>query len=538
MLLVKLCVVALVCTSTGTCQGRTGNSSASPMPPADARRMSERQAAALRRQLMKDNYDYSRSEEQRKHPNFSTKPENTANIYYQKGSHFLHASEVAKSNSDKYSAEHDQIEQSGQHEQNEQYEPTDKQLNQYEQPGQYEHQQDIQPNKPGPAWSEQQTQFDGKDQEQYEAPVDHARPSYADADELPARDANEPRSQDQRDIDLARRHINPQEAQAMAPNPSYVPYRGEEQRVKPFSDLRGDTKPQYDYEQNDAARQPAQDQVENEDYNAEDQKAIDQQNISDSKDDEQSEYSQSKKQSRELYNEFGHTDRARGMRYYTKSPHARARAHRGRHSLNYNDPYDPPGRDHLAPPARHHYAQYAPPSRSQRARPAWNHAPSARNHYRPPQSVRTAPLDHNISKKDLLYYMDDTQLRRHNNEMSVDVPDEEELPPPRPSNSSRLTPSNPQARTVTTRAQNLPNTERVHKSIVVTVAPGNVTYKLLTVKTREGGRRRSQRRILEERGPQGVAIISLDHAPLPAFRLPRSRRQYMHDHLHSHRKPS
>lgn len=52
------------------------------------------------------------------------------------------------------------------------------------------------------------------------------------------------------------------------------------------------------------------------------------------------------------------------------------------------------------------------------------------------------------------------------------------------------------------------------------------------------GRRQDDRRILEEGGPAGVALMSLDHAPLPAFRLPRSRRQYMHaphrHHRHEH----
>lgn len=57
---------------------------------------------------------------------------------------------------------------------------------------------------------------------------------------------------------------------------------------------------------------------------------------------------------------------------------------------------------------------------------------------------------------------------------------------------------------------------------------------LLQLRSGEG-RRGRERRLVEERGPDGVALISLDRVPVPALRLPRARRQYMHDHHHHHR---
>uniref|UniRef100_A0A2A4JEL0 Uncharacterized protein n=1 Tax=Heliothis virescens TaxID=7102 RepID=A0A2A4JEL0_HELVI len=111
-----------------------------------------------------------------------------------------------------------------------------------------------------------------------------------------------------------------------------------------------------------------------------------------------------------------------------------------------------------------------------------------------PQTTRrpSGARQHVVSKQDLLYYMDDGKLRRHN------------------------------------RAPDAPRTERAPRSVLVTVAAGNVTYKLLTMQS-GAGRRAGERRFLEERAPGSVALLSLDRAPLPAFRLPRARRQYMHE---------
>ncbi|KAJ8706186.1 hypothetical protein PYW07_010963 [Mythimna separata] len=612
----------------------------SPMTPVDTRRMSEAQAASLRRQLMRDNYDYSHPEEEWKQPNGSARGDNTANVYYQKGAHYVPASEIAKSDSGAYSAEQDQNQPSGQreqdepHEQDGRYEPDDQYeppAGQQEQTRQYEHhaqreqygqeEQNNQYTRPKkPTWSEQEQpgqpgQFHGQDQAQYEQQVERDRPSYAGADEPAARDGSEPKyAPEQRDADLARRHIDPQQA-AYSPTYQmqrevYNPYGGGGQQARPFGDLRGNFKeqpartfgdlrgnfeeqpartsgdlrgnfkeqpartfgdlrgdfkeqqpkpfrglrrdPKEQYEQINAEGQLVPEgQADDKDYYREDQEAIDQQNISDSKDDGTSDYSQSKKQSREQYDAFGHTTRVQRL-HHTGSPAARAPAQRGRDALNYRDPYQQPERSRFAPQGRNPYESpglnhdaprgsnhYEQQSRDQYARPSGNrYEPSGRDHYRPPQSARRPPqnarrppLEHNISKKDLLYYMDDTRLRRRDDEMSPDVPDEEERPSLRRSagpNRSRPTPSNPRAQ----------STERARKSFVITVAPGNVTYKLLTLKTRKGGRRRGERRIVEERGPGGVAIISLDHAPLPSFRLPRSRRQFMHNHHHAHHQPA
>ncbi|XP_049706020.2 uncharacterized protein LOC110383293 isoform X1 [Helicoverpa armigera] len=112
-----------------------------------------------------------------------------------------------------------------------------------------------------------------------------------------------------------------------------------------------------------------------------------------------------------------------------------------------------------------------------------------------PPSTRRPPRQHRVSKQDLLYYMDDDKLRRHNRAPAA--------------------------------------APRTPRSVLVTVAAGNVTYKLLTLGGAGGARRGAgARHVLEERAPRGVALISLDRAPLPAFRLPAARRQYMHEPHH------
>lgn len=43
----------------------------------------------------------------------------------------------------------------------------------------------------------------------------------------------------------------------------------------------------------------------------------------------------------------------------------------------------------------------------------------------------------------------------------------------------------------------------------------------------------SRRRFVQEEGEDGIAIVSLDNAPFPEFRLPTDRRQYMHhEYMH------
>ncbi|XP_035451555.2 protein argonaute-2-like [Spodoptera frugiperda] len=186
----------------------------------------------------------------------------------------------------------------------------------------------------------------------------------------------------------------------------------------------------------------------------------------------------------------------------------------------------------------------------------------------PPQNKR----DHPISNKDLLYYMDDNQLRR-NNIASDDqsFSDENESDEQKSSGNltdnhshgnasrataNRLTPGRPGSHRANSssvyangtklnaerrdingevNATQRPRGDHTPRTFVVTVAGANVTYKLLTLKTRDR-RRSGPRRFLEERAPHSVALISLDKAPLPAFRLPRMRRQYMHE-PHDHRDP-
>ncbi|XP_075987842.1 uncharacterized protein LOC142984253 isoform X2 [Anticarsia gemmatalis] len=98
-----------------------------------------------------------------------------------------------------------------------------------------------------------------------------------------------------------------------------------------------------------------------------------------------------------------------------------------------------------------------------------------------------------------------------------------------------------------------------YKQYVQQVRNSNVKYKLLKVKSAGKSRRAGAgdaggaRRFLQERGAEGVALISLDAAPFPQFRLPRERRQYMHEgrdprpplaehlpahhHHHHHKRP-
>ncbi|XP_022828727.1 glutenin, high molecular weight subunit PW212-like [Spodoptera litura] len=186
----------------------------------------------------------------------------------------------------------------------------------------------------------------------------------------------------------------------------------------------------------------------------------------------------------------------------------------------------------------------------------------------PPQNKR----DHQISNKDLLYYMDDKQLRRNNiasdyQSFSAENESDEQNSIDNSThtnrahvNASRVTPgglapgragphranfsyvyANGTKLNVGRRmdmevnATVRPRLDHTKRTFVVTVAGANVTYKLLTLKSHDQ-RRSGSRRFLEERAPHSVALISLDKAPLPAFRLPRMRRQYMHE-PHDHRNP-
>ncbi|XP_045457430.1 uncharacterized protein LOC123667600 isoform X2 [Melitaea cinxia] len=54
-----------------------------------------------------------------------------------------------------------------------------------------------------------------------------------------------------------------------------------------------------------------------------------------------------------------------------------------------------------------------------------------------------------------------------------------------------------------------------------------VKYKFL--KDRRQYRRSGQARLIQEENKEGVAIVNLDKGPFPELRLPNSRRQYMHD---------
>ncbi|KAL0810651.1 hypothetical protein ABMA28_010758 [Loxostege sticticalis] len=99
------------------------------------------------------------------------------------------------------------------------------------------------------------------------------------------------------------------------------------------------------------------------------------------------------------------------------------------------------------------------------------------------------PDDHAISKKDLLYYMDDKRLRRSN-----DVVEPEDFD----NDNDKTSPK--------------------------------VKYKVLKIKSVHPNRRSaSLRRYIQEENEQGVSIVSVDGAPFPEFLLPRSRRQYMQD---------
>ncbi|KAH9630925.1 hypothetical protein HF086_018241 [Spodoptera exigua] len=189
----------------------------------------------------------------------------------------------------------------------------------------------------------------------------------------------------------------------------------------------------------------------------------------------------------------------------------------------------------------------------------------------PPQQQKR---DYQISKKDLLYYMDDTKLRRNNiasdDQSSTDDESDQKknnhtldknghVKVSRSSNrvtSGRMAPSRTgpnrtnfsRVYTKRTKVKSArrgfntkstttlrPREKQTKRTFVVTVSGANVTYKLLTMKTHDR-RRSGPRRFLEERAPDSVALISLDKAPLPAFRLPRTRRQYMHE-IHEHRDP-
>ncbi|XP_050358195.1 uncharacterized protein LOC126778567 isoform X2 [Nymphalis io] len=55
-----------------------------------------------------------------------------------------------------------------------------------------------------------------------------------------------------------------------------------------------------------------------------------------------------------------------------------------------------------------------------------------------------------------------------------------------------------------------------------------VKYKLL--KAKHQYRRSGQARLIQKEDKEGVAIVNLDKGPFPELRLPNSRRQYMHDH--------
>ncbi|CAH0697694.1 unnamed protein product [Spodoptera exigua] len=190
----------------------------------------------------------------------------------------------------------------------------------------------------------------------------------------------------------------------------------------------------------------------------------------------------------------------------------------------------------------------------------------------PPQQQKR---DYQISKKDLLYYMDDTKLRRNNiasdDQSSTDDESDQKknnhsldknghvkvsrvtsnrvtsgrMAPsrtgPKRTNFSRVytkrTKVKSARRGFNTKSTTTlrPREKPTKRTFVVTVSGANVTYKLLTMKTHDR-RRSGPRRFLEERAPDSVALISLDKAPLPAFRLPRTRRQYMHE-IHEHRDP-
>nr|XP_026501783.1 uncharacterized protein LOC113404916 [Vanessa tameamea] len=59
-------------------------------------------------------------------------------------------------------------------------------------------------------------------------------------------------------------------------------------------------------------------------------------------------------------------------------------------------------------------------------------------------------------------------------------------------------------------------------------AESTAKYKLL--KAKHQYRRSGQARLIQEEDKEGVAIVNLDKGPFPELRLPNSRRQYMHDH--------
>ncbi|XP_037294060.1 uncharacterized protein LOC119189163 isoform X2 [Manduca sexta] len=57
-----------------------------------------------------------------------------------------------------------------------------------------------------------------------------------------------------------------------------------------------------------------------------------------------------------------------------------------------------------------------------------------------------------------------------------------------------------------------------------------VKYKVMKVKSPHPNRRSLNfRRFIQEEGEGGVALMTLDDEPFPDFKLPKSRRQYMHE---------
>lgn len=242
---------------------------------------------------------------------------------------------------------------------------------------------------------------------------------------------------------------------------------------KPFSNLRGNYKEQYGQNVAGNDMRPYDEMVSNakespdQGFILDEQDGFDQQDVSETQNDEVSDFSESKNEAK-IYNEFTmrSNTRANRLQYYTTAPdetHSPS-PHRAHSSLNYYDGNTPLYRSH-------------------NESPPLSNAPSP---HRAPPPRRNVP-NHNISKKDLLYYMDDSQLRRRNNP-SPEMPDEDQtandqLPSPQPSPgpSSHTGWRGQPARNPALTEGELPRTSRSLRSFVVTVSANNVTYKLLTV---------------------------------------------------------
>ncbi|XP_045507724.1 uncharacterized protein LOC123703689 [Colias croceus] len=59
---------------------------------------------------------------------------------------------------------------------------------------------------------------------------------------------------------------------------------------------------------------------------------------------------------------------------------------------------------------------------------------------------------------------------------------------------------------------------------------GSTTKKYKILKLKHKTRRSGLDHLIQEEGNDGIAIVNLGGGPIPEFRLPRSRRQYMPDH--------